>query len=205
MTNLYAPPATRFAASDAVAALVAPRWRRLGARLLDTLLVTGLFIYLREYVSGKTGVIVFTLFDGMALWAYAFALQAGVGQTIGKRVFKLEVVTLGLARPGPFKAALRTIVYFVQCAIWTFATIALIAPMQAGVFLGSAEAVDTALAAARPFLPQLVEGICLALAALDQAVAMFTERRQSLGDLLAGTIVIDHERARRSTTLFRQE
>ena len=123
-------------------------------------------------------------------------MQLGRGQTIGKRVFKLEVVTLGLARPGPFKAALRTIVYFLQCLIWTFATIALIAPMQAAIFLGSAEAVDAALAAARPFLPQLVEGICLALAVLDQLVAILSERRQSLGDLLAGTIVVDRNRAR---------
>ena len=67
MTNLYAPPATSFAVPDAATALIAPRWRRLGARLLDALLVTGLFIYLRDYVSGKTGVILFTLVDGMAL------------------------------------------------------------------------------------------------------------------------------------------
>ena len=57
-------------------------------------------------------------------------------------------------------------------------------------------AVPDAATALRPFLPQLVEGICLALAVLDQLVAILSERRQSLGDLLAGTIVVDRNRAR---------
>lgn len=151
---------------------------RFGAQMLDLLITYGGFLVL-VLILAYTGLISFTSFLVFAILVlfflrvpyYVFSELVWNGRTLGKRMVKIRVISADGTRLTPYQITARNVMKEVEL----FLPITFVFGFESGGFWSGLITLTYVL------------GVCL--------VPFFNKRRQRLGDMIAGTLVVEHPQA----------
>jgi uncharacterized RDD family membrane protein YckC len=166
---------------------------RVGARLVDLALFAVVQVPVFYAVNGRSAPtdVVLNFLWGVAIYAYNLAFLATTGQTIGKRVARIRVVSLDGSRPGWARSVLRN----ASDLVWTLYFCA----VQAVMILSIPESQYSALTLAergrllRTARPEWAHCVDIAFAlwmVLELALFRFTRKKQAAHDFIGGTVVV---------------
>lgn len=167
----------------------APFWQRLGASLVDTLVLwpVGYFAYAGD---SKALLMLDSTASSIIVAAYAVVLHARFGQTAGKWLMGIRVVDVDGGRIGWRRSVLRSSVDILLSVVFLVAYGSALVGVPDAQFYG----VDPAVRDQRIFTQGVyVHWIAPAIMVWtfsEVVVMLFNERRRSVHDFIAGTVVV---------------
>ena len=193
MTDIYAPPASSLlqVPSDGVA--YAARWRRFCALAVDMCVVLIAVYVLMFFVrADQTLSYYFVPFHGFSFALYKFYMDGVSGQTFGKRLLKIRVVRLDGVPMGFGASARRAILYACASVPWVVAKMIALSQIPPGRFApldpGPMRQLEQSLMPAWWEPVSIVVNVYVLAQILS---CIFTARRQTLSDLISGTVVVN--------------
>jgi uncharacterized RDD family membrane protein YckC len=197
MSNIYAPSDAPRSQLPDHGATGSPFWRRLLAALVDVAIVVAFTVMLAPLMHGAKGTwIAFEIWSGMALFLYNMMPAVFNGQTLGKRLLRIRIVSDRYFPIGWAKAFMRASLPGFQCMVYAGATVVVLLSMPDSLFsaLLPHELGERVRYLQPPWLDDvMVLGVIL-IAGLEFGAFMVTQRGQRLSDLIAGTVVINVKR-----------
>ena len=165
---------------------------RLGAHVLDIILMIPFLGLMMGIASGSQSTAVSLVpIQGLLLYAYTFYFHAKSGQTLGKRWLDIKVVTLEGGPIGFAGSFRRNLIMLCESLPWIAAT--MIATLQVTSEQFSTlhgHAYNQLLKNLQPaWYPIVVKMLGVVLIA-EIASIFLSKRRQSLHDLVGGTVVV---------------
>jgi len=168
-------------------------WRRAAALMLDMVFVMVGIILLQTFSKGSlTTAIAAVPLQGFLFWFYVFYQHGKDGQTWAKRLLKIKVVTVD-GNPVDFPTSgLRSIICFLESVPWVLATMLALSKIPSSMYLPlEPEQMRALELSLRPEWYGTTDWIVLALFLTEISCYFLTSRRQSLADLIAGTVAIN--------------
>jgi uncharacterized RDD family membrane protein YckC len=165
---------------------VAPKFQTLGARILAAIVDTFVFmpLFVAETVldeqSPSHGLFVFISVSATIVWhVYYVYLHGRYGQTLGKIVAKIKVVAADETPIGYRTAFIREVLYLPVSLAFTIQDVLRVdVSDEAAIQSGLASWID------------IVIYVNLVILAADILVALTNDKRRSLHDMIAGTVVV---------------
>ncbi len=169
-------------------------WRRFFAIIIDFLVLAPITILL-EYISNTTGVQFFSLFDNFTIYAYTIILHGLYGQTLGKYILRVKVLTLSETKISFKNAFLRDAIPLLLTFIIVGYMFVNVGPMLAS--FGSNEMpseqqlTELMLQMQKLFIPMMILTLMHIAWVLLELITMLTNnKRRALHDFIAGTVVV---------------
>ena len=165
-------------------------WQRLAASLVDFVIIILLalpFAWLRKYLLTRN--VEFVVPVGLIAWLYSFLFHAYTGQTVGKRIARIRVVSLD-GSPIGFVQSFR------RGSVDLLFAIVIVVELAAIASLGPGEWESLDVHSQRERLKELNpswEWVIIAsrIWGWSEVVTMlFNRRRRALHDFLGGTVVV---------------
>lgn len=176
-----------------VARTYASFWQRLGASLVDALVLYPL-TYLTYEGDSKSLLLLSSVFGTIVSIGYSVALHARYGQTVGKRLTGIRVIDKDGARIGWLQSVLRSVVELLLSVLFTVQYAVQLAMVPDAKFYGvDAVTRQKSLIVNDPSL-YWVAPVVLLWTFSEVIVMLFNERRRSVHDFIAGTVVVEAER-----------
>lgn len=168
-------------------------WQRLGASLVDVAVFLPLTFIAYEGDS-KVLLLLFSVFGTLVSTGYNIALHARFGQTVGKWLVGIRVIDKDGARIGWRQSALRSVIETLLGVLFTVQYAVQLAMVPDAKFYGVDDATRGAnLLANDPYL-YWIAPVVLLWTFSEVIVMLFNERRRSVHDFIAGTVVVEAER-----------
>ncbi|WP_332776378.1 RDD family protein [Polaromonas sp.] len=170
--------------------------RRLAAYGIDVALLLTIMVLLSKLTAAnKALAMATTAVNGFAYVTYTFLLHGKCGQTLGKRLLRLRVLTSDFHRLSMVDSARRNLFFFACSLPWVVATLVAMSRLPASMYYAPRDRAYFVLE--EQMLPDWYAYTDFALAgalALEIGAFIWTKRRQTLHDLIASTVVV-HELA----------
>jgi uncharacterized RDD family membrane protein YckC len=167
------------------------------AASVDVAIIGVLIVELAPMMYGEKGTwIAFQICSGMALFSYCLMPAVLNGQTLGKRLLRIRIVSDTYRSIGWAKALMRASLLGFQCMAYTSGTVADMLSMPESLFssLLPHEISERVHSLQPPWLDGVMALGVILIAGLELGAFMVTLRGQRLSDLIAGTVVVNVKR-----------
>lgn len=194
MPNLYAPPQASLSQVRDHGSTCAPFWRRFLAAVVDVLIVTLISMLLLPYAYGvKWTWIAFEMWSGTALLFLNLIPAMFDGQTPGKRLLRIRIVSDTYAAIGWAKSLKRALPPSLLFIAHGGATVVILMTLPDTLF--SSLMPHELRARVDGMWPVWLDGVLgivgILFIGLELGAFMVTEHRQRLSDLFGGTVVVN--------------
>lgn len=173
-------------------------WRRFFAIIIDGLVLIPITMLL-EYITQMTGVQFFSWFDNVTIYAYTIILHGLYGQTLGKYILRIKVLTLSETKISFKNAFLRDAIPLLLTFIIVGYMFVHFAPLFSSFDtkepLSEQQLAELNLQVMRQmtkaFIPMMILGFMHFVWVLLELITMLTnDKRRALHDFIAGTVVV---------------
>ena len=165
-------------------------WPRLAANLVDALVLLPLV----AFVYGSRSQSVY-LRAGLPLTlisaAYPIVMHALYGQTLGKMVARVRVVTVDAEPIGWKHAVARSAIEVALALVSQFAVLSAVQHMPAAAWNQDFAALSKAIRAMEPGWGHLASTLAALWSMSELAVLLTNHKRRALHDFIAGTVVVN--------------
>lgn len=167
-------------------------WRRLGANLIDVLLLIGFMrLFSRITINAQLVAVLVALCAGAVHLVYTICLHATYGQTLGKMAVGIRVLRSDGSCIGWREALWRSSVDLASWALYSFGSVMVLLSMPAERFVGTSW---TALqrevgSATRGTVIDYLGWLSLIWFFSELVTLLFNEKKRAIHDFIAGTVV----------------
>jgi uncharacterized RDD family membrane protein YckC len=184
------PSLPRHAGSRYSGSRYAGFWRRLLASTIDGLVFTPAAVMGWWALSSRTAALVLLIPSSACWYLYRVVMHAHRGQTIGKVLARIRLVTTSGLQISWREALLRDSVSFAFTALATTSTLSAVTLTAEAAWGQGWRETASMLAGAEPSWGHWVNAASTVWLWSDLLVLLFNGRRRSLHDFIAGTVVI---------------
>jgi len=197
VSDVYSPPSP-MTPLDAVSEIsLASLWRRAASYLLDAIVVVvGIFILQTLSDPHQVLALATVPLQGFLFYCYTMYQHGKRGQTWGKRLLKIKVVRVNGDAVGFVRSARRSIICGLESLPFVVATMIALSQIPESQYLPLE--IKHMRELKNSLMPAWYDmsGTVITAVYLAELVSCFvTSRKQSLADLMAGTMVINVESA----------
>lgn len=169
-------------------------WRRLSGHVLDVIFIV-VFFWITDSLSGgiKSLAALIVVFQGMTYYLYTLFFHASYGQTFGKRIMGIKVVSDDGKPIGFQKSFRRNIPLFFESLPWIIGTLFALSQISNEQFHSlflQPKLYSITLESLRPDWHNTVQIVFAALIFMELMIMFITKKRQTIHDLIGSTIVI---------------
>ncbi|PRC90796.1 RDD family protein [Solimicrobium silvestre] len=172
-------------------------WRRAVAHGIDALFCV-LFFWITDALNGghKELAVAIAVLQGSTFYLYTFYCHAKFGKTIGKRIMGLKVLNIEGSPISFLQSFKRNIPLFIESLPWIISTYFVISNIPADQFHNlflQPKAYRQLEDSMRPIWYFPVQMVMAVFVAADIITMLISRKRQTLHDMIGGTIVVHQD------------
>jgi uncharacterized RDD family membrane protein YckC len=169
-------------------------WRRFFAIIIDVLVLVPITMLL-ENISQTTGVQFFSWFNNFTIYAYTIILHGLYGQTLGKYILRVKVLTLSETKISFKNAFLRDaiplLLTFIIVGYMFIYFGPLLSSFDSNEMPSEQQLMEVMLQMQKTFLPMMILTLMHNAWILLELITMLTNnKRRAIHDFIAGTVVV---------------